>query len=740
MMSDTDGFIIVNGVLRLYTGTEADVAVPQGVVALGPDAFRECRTLRRASLPDGLKSIGKGAFWGCEQLESVRFPAGLSSIGEWGFYGCRSLESALLPEGLASLGEHAFRRCSTLRQVSLPDSLERVAAYTFESCTSLEELRLPRELREIHNSAFQSCEAIKSLVLPEKLVSVGQRAFWGCAGLESVSFDDALQHIGSDAFYYCTALGAAALPESLVSLGRCAFYGCSSLSSIRFPAHGADIGRYAFFKTPWWESRPDGCVMAGLTLYQYKGTLTPHAVLELPTETKAVAEYAFSGCAELERVIIPQGTAVIGECAFEDCAALKSVSFPDSLRKIGVRAFLRCTGLKSLSLPSGLTEIGREAFKGCARLEDLSLPSALRTVGEDAFSGCGSLRRFSMAEGAEFFLAKDGVLFSRSGKELAIYPVGRPDRSYTVPEGVERLSPGAFSGAYRLKSLFLPNTLTSLDPGTFVKTSLEYVRLPRGFIRLAPSVFPGETYVGFYYPDLAEKVNRPVFLGGGIGLLSPRHRSAALLGFLAALDHGETIVERWRDSYIDYIRHNEAACARNAGQNETLLHLMMEERLLSKDATEALLAVFMGEDRTDLTAELLAYQKKVYPPRPGEAFSLEEEPSELRPVTDAASRREALLQRIGIGGLLFSAAGNLRKFGYFSPLGLVDYSDLEHYIKRRGGQFQRVIDDTVDAVICNDPARARETLLQAARLGIPVISEAEFLQIASERPRTTYSY
>ena len=107
----------------------------------------------------------------------------------------------------------------------------------------------------------------------------------------------------------------------------------------------------------------------------------------------------------------------------------------------------------------------------------------------------------------------------------------------------------------------------------------------------------------------------------------------------------------------DYIRTNEAACARIAAQNETLLHLMMEERLLSGSSTEELLNTAIAEERTDLTAELLSYKKRVYPPRPWDIFSLEEEPAAASRAGDAARRRDALLRRIGIGGLRLAAAG-----------------------------------------------------------------------------------
>ncbi len=51
-MSNPGDFIIENGVLKKYTGPDGDVVIPEGVVEIGKDAFREgktevpCSTLR----------------------------------------------------------------------------------------------------------------------------------------------------------------------------------------------------------------------------------------------------------------------------------------------------------------------------------------------------------------------------------------------------------------------------------------------------------------------------------------------------------------------------------------------------------------------------------------------------------------------------------------------------------------------------------------------------------------------
>ena len=65
-MSD---FIIENGVLERYCGTEARVVIPEGVTAIGGDAFRKNNGLVSGKIPEGVKRVD--GFGYCKNLTSV---------------------------------------------------------------------------------------------------------------------------------------------------------------------------------------------------------------------------------------------------------------------------------------------------------------------------------------------------------------------------------------------------------------------------------------------------------------------------------------------------------------------------------------------------------------------------------------------------------------------------------------------------------------------------------------------
>jgi uncharacterized repeat protein (TIGR02543 family) len=76
--------------------------------------------------------------------------------------------------------------------------------------------------------------------------------------------------------------------------------------------------------------------------------------------------------------------------AFSSCALLRSVHLPDTLEYIGSNAFIDLTSLTDVNLPSSLDTIEYYAFSGCTGLSwnDPVLPSKLRMLNEFAFSGC----------------------------------------------------------------------------------------------------------------------------------------------------------------------------------------------------------------------------------------------------------------------------------------------------------------------------------------------------------------
>ena len=67
-MSNLSDFVIENGVLTKYIGTDEDVVIPNSITSIGKYAFDGCESLMSITIPEGVINIGEYAFRSCESL------------------------------------------------------------------------------------------------------------------------------------------------------------------------------------------------------------------------------------------------------------------------------------------------------------------------------------------------------------------------------------------------------------------------------------------------------------------------------------------------------------------------------------------------------------------------------------------------------------------------------------------------------------------------------------------------
>ncbi len=133
---------IENGIVKKNTGIDADVAVPEGVFAIGKSAFEGSKWLRSVSLPDTLMEIDYNAFGRCQKLEQIFFSNGLRLIGNSAFYECRALVRVVFPDSLTKIQSHAFQGCTNLQELALPHTLESIGASAFADCPNLHTIHI----------------------------------------------------------------------------------------------------------------------------------------------------------------------------------------------------------------------------------------------------------------------------------------------------------------------------------------------------------------------------------------------------------------------------------------------------------------------------------------------------------------------------------------------------------------------------------------------------------------------
>ncbi len=79
------------------------------------------------------------------------------------------------------------------------------------------------------------------------------------------------------------------------------------------------------------------------------------------------------------------------------------------------------------------------------------------------------LKEIRVASGNTVYCAVDGVLFDKEMTTLILYPAGKEDTEYTVPNGVHVISPPGFTDCDALVEITLPGSLANVGEDTFYK-------------------------------------------------------------------------------------------------------------------------------------------------------------------------------------------------------------------------------------------------------------------------------
>lgn len=436
--------------------------------------------------PGGVRTIAESAFHACETVVEIVLPEGVETIENEAFYLCDSLVRITLPDSVTSIGDRSFAYCSMLNEIRLPENLTHLGESSFSNCRSLTTVSIPGNLDSIPNFAFTGCPELKNIVLSEGISSIGTGAFSHCRSISSISIPSTVLSIGPLAFSGCTSLEAIQLPESTNVVEAYAFAGCTSLVGI-----GVAEGNPNFTSS-------DGVLYdrGGTTLVSFApgkaGSFT------IPSNVQRISEGAFDGSSSLTEVIIPSGILTIEEATFRYCSSLTRVSLPEgliqisdnafyqctslaeivlpqSLVSIGTAAFYKCSSLANVNLPEEISTIGGSAFFSCTSLDEVRLPASLLNIGANAFGSCTSLTGIEVAADHPIYASLDGVLYSKDGREIVIFPAGKPAGDYRIPETVVSIGDYAFYGCSLLTSVTFPSSIDSIGNFAFRKCSIEYV-------------------------------------------------------------------------------------------------------------------------------------------------------------------------------------------------------------------------------------------------------------------------
>ena len=338
--------------LEKYRGDALRVKIPEDIVSIGDEAFRDHLRVAEIVFPKSVKYSGKLAFSGTGWLEKHRregiynivngllidaatcgetaeITGDIDRICSWAFAGSTALKELIIRNDRVAVDTFAFRNCLNLKKIHTPDG----KIYTLEKVSDIGEKPYPDLVRRIFTECI-NCFKLSGGVLVESTGNIRDLVFPG-----------GIKEIGAEVYMDCHLLESIVLSEDTAVIGRGAFKNSKWLRTVR---------------------------SAG-------------GVVRIEAQ-------AFSGCKSLESIDLSDSLEQLGKRAFEHCCSLTEIHLSDRLEVIPEMAFFRCKSLKKVVIPASVREIGAQAFAYCSELEEVVFADRenVRVAG-DAFAWCDRL-------------------------------------------------------------------------------------------------------------------------------------------------------------------------------------------------------------------------------------------------------------------------------------------------------------------------------------------------------------
>ncbi len=191
---------------------------------------------------------------------------------------------------------------------------------------------------------------------------------------------------------------------------------------------------------------------------------------------------------------------IIGENAFS-ITPLSEIHIPDTITHIKNYAFSN-TGLTSITFPNSVTSASSLCINDCRCLETIQLGDNINHYFRAVVNTLYSLKGIYVSDNNPLYKSFDGVVYSKDSTTLLLYPQARSEKQYNVSEGTTTIAANAFMyvGAAEgteyenpntqyLKSIKLPESLTTIEEKAFLNYRYESIYMPSGVENIGSEAF-----------------------------------------------------------------------------------------------------------------------------------------------------------------------------------------------------------------------------------------------------------
>ncbi|MDE5961219.1 MAG: leucine-rich repeat domain-containing protein [Duncaniella sp.] len=293
------------------------------------------------------------------------------------------------------------------------------------------------------------------------VVEIGSKAFVG-QQLQSIALPSSLKSIGMYAFYKCDRIVDLVIPEKVDSIGTYAFVFCTSLVSVSIPESMKKIGPGAF----------GGCYNLKIANFESIESLCaidfgciPSPYFYDNTNPLSYTKKLFIGGKEITDLVIPETVKSIGKTAFMNCENIVSVTFPKSINEIGTAAFAGCKNIVWVDYPDFET-LFKIDYYGSAnplkyasflsingkQVDEIVVPKTVTSIGNNVFDGYVGLKSIEIPD---WVTSIGSSAFANTGLEEIV-----------IPNSIKSIGAVAFSGCH-INAITIPNSVRRIGEGAF---------------------------------------------------------------------------------------------------------------------------------------------------------------------------------------------------------------------------------------------------------------------------------
>lgn len=496
-----------------------EVVVPENVVIDGKQykvrkilagAFKNNTSITRVTLPEGITAIGDEAFYGCSNLTEINLPEGLVSIGDSAFYSCKSLAELIVPDSCTSLGR-LFIQYTALKKISIPMMDRRYSEY-------------------FNSGTIPALFIVRGGALPDN-------AFSGSAP-QAIELYEGVTAIGASAFANVSNIYRLIVPASVETVGKGAFNGAGNLT-VYFRANEAGaswasgwntgMNKAVFgFNTDNKEVYASGIHYLveedHVSVVYFDGDATQ---VDLPAEIRGlpvtrVEIQAFQNQANVKVITVPNTVTFIGKGAFMGCSGLETLRVPFLGQGIGKEnylcyfftvgdlAYYTTDDQRGAVIPASLLYLRIDggalvdsAFGGSAHLKKITLGDSITRFGSNLFSGCTSLE-----------YNRDIDSDSPTQQNYLDY-IGTESNPYMVLVKLDYCGKGtvrvhadceiiyqeAFANNTKARVVVLPDGIKAIGMRAFYNTNIYSVNLPDSITSIGSYAFSKSSLQGAYFGE-----------------------------------------------------------------------------------------------------------------------------------------------------------------------------------------------------------------------------------------------